>query len=84
MTCTSSISVNHLHLHVQIFLTYTYPVAVYIYEGNVNICQIRLHMACVNVFGSVSVTVNTIIICKVTLSLCLLSFQTLLSRVSIK
>jgi hypothetical protein len=52
--------------------------------ANVNICRIHLYTACVNVFGCVSVTVNTKIICKVTLSLGLLAFQTFLSRVSIK
>jgi hypothetical protein len=81
MACKSSVNVNHLHSHVQIYHIYTYPVAVYIYflylhKISINIFQIHLH-APLDVLGHVSV--NTKIICKVTLPFGLLSPQTLLS-----
>jgi hypothetical protein len=73
MVCKSSVSViNHLHLHVQIFYTYTYLLqCVYIFftltQGQ---CKYLSNtFTCVNVLGCV----NTKIICKVTLSLGLLS-----------
>ncbi len=74
-------------LHVQIFDTYTYPVAVYIYfftltHGQCKYLSHTLTQPSVNVLGCLSV--NTEIICKVTLSLGLLSPQTLLPGVSIK
>jgi len=86
MVCKSCVSVNHLHLHIQIFYTYTYLVAVYIFVlhlhgASVNLSN-RLTPPRVNILGGVSV--NTKIICKVILSLGLLSPQTLLSGVSIK
>jgi hypothetical protein len=64
MMCKSSLSVNHLHLHVQISYIHIYSVAVYIFF-------LHFHKVSVNVLGCVSV--NTKIVCKVTLSLNLLS-----------
>jgi hypothetical protein len=72
--CKSSVSVNHLQLHVKKIYAYTYPVAVYIFTLTWGQCQYlsnTLARAHVNVLGRVSV--NTKIICKVTLSLGLLS-----------
>jgi hypothetical protein len=75
--CKSNINVNHLHLQVQIFYTCTYPVAGYIYIiftltwGQCKYLSHTLTRPLVNVLGCVSV--NTKIICKVTLSLGLLS-----------
>jgi hypothetical protein len=75
------VSVNHLHLPVQIFYNYTYPVAVYIFffiltGGQRKYLSNTLTQACVNDLGCVSANIK--IICKVTLSLGLLSPQTLL------
>jgi hypothetical protein len=88
MACKSNVSVNHLHLHVQIFHTYTDHVAVYmcftctITQSQYKYLLITLRQPCVNVLGHVNI--NTKIICKITLSLGLLSPQKFLSRVSIK
>jgi len=62
MMCKSHVSVNDSHLRVQTFYTYTYIVAVYtiftyMRESNVNICQIHLHISCVNVLGCVNINV---------------------------
>ncbi len=68
-------NVNHWQLRIPFF--HTYPVAMYIYiylhlhEAIVNLSQIHLTQPRVNVLRHVSV--NTKIICKVTLSLGLLS-----------
>ncbi len=83
-TIVVHVSVNH----IQIFYTHTYHVVMYIYitftltRSQCKYFSNTLTRPCVNVLGHVSVI--TKIICKVTLSLGLLTPQTLLSGVSIK
>jgi hypothetical protein len=76
MMCKSSVSVNHLHLQVECFYKCTYLVTVYIFlftltRGQCKYLSNTLTQPSVNVLGHVSV--DTKIICKVTLSLGLLS-----------
>ncbi len=81
--CKSSESINHLHLHVRISYTYTYPVAMYIYIFYTYTRPLQIFVT-YTLHGPKHFSVHTKIICKVTLSLGLLSSQTLLSGVSIK
>ncbi len=96
--CKSNVIVNHLHLQVQIFNAYIYPIAVYIYiyfllffyyffliltQGQCKYLSNTLTWPHVNVLGHVIVSVSTKIY-KVTLSLGLISPQTILLGVSIK
>jgi hypothetical protein len=76
MACNSSVNVIHLHLQVQFSYNYNYPVTGYIYiftlmRGQCKYLSNTLTQPPVNVLGRVSV--DTKIICKVTLSLGLLS-----------
>jgi hypothetical protein len=78
MACKPRVSVNHLQFHIQFFYTYTYPVAMYIYimltltQGQCKYLSNTPTQPHVTVLWE-CVSVHTKIICKVTLSLGLLS-----------